>query len=470
MTSFAPNKKIIPWIVAGAFFMEVMDETIIGTAVPKIAHSLHVNPISLKAAIISYLISLAVLIPASGWFAEKFGTRRVLAVALGIFTGASLLCGLSQTLHQLILARVLQGFGGALMTPVGRIIMLRTFEKSELVQAMNYVIIPSLLGSLSGPLLSGIIVTYFSWRWIFFINIPAGILAVIMVLRLIPNYISDDVAKFDVTGFVLLGFGLGGASYAMEGFGQHNLSLLTSGILLLVCMLSVYACYLYSRARKNPIIHFPVFKLLTFRMAFIANFLMRVGISSISFLLPLLYQVSFGWLPVYSGLLMLPFMLGGAISKFFSHRTLKRFGMKRVLVVNSSLLGLSVMSFALVTANMPVIFIILMSFINGCFTTMFFSSVNPTAYSELDKNITAKAISIYGTVQRVSFSFGIGITAFLLEVFLKTPTLTHASNISAYHLTFIIMGLITLLSIPLFMVLPHDVAENVSGYKHRLPQ
>lgn len=455
------NKKIIPWIIASVFFIEILDQTIISTAIPRMSLSLNVSPLLLKAAIISYLISLAVVIPISGWLSERFGSQKIMLISVLIFMAGSIFCALSSNLEELVLARVFQGIGGALMVPIGRMVMLHVFEKHEIIHAMNYVIIPGLIGSLTGPVLGGIIVTYFAWQWIFLINIPICLIGLLYIKKYIPNFLGEEHKRFDWIGFVLLAYGLGGSSYAMEGYGQHFMTALQAALLFLSSVISILICISYTKKKTHAVVDFSLFKIQSFNISFIASFFTRVSYTCIVFLMPMLYQIKFGWLPLYSGLLMVPFVIGSMVSKYFSHWVLAKVGVKRTLVIDSALLSLSIMAYALINQQTPVIFIILLSFIAGNFLSIFFSSCNAVAYSDLDGDNKVRGISIYSTVQRVSASYGVGLTAFCIEYFLGSTLITKNSPISAFHLTFICIGAIGLLSPILFMTLSKNVGASL---------
>src|ERR1039457_6769519 len=287
----ASVKRILPWLVAVAFFMESLDTTILNTAVPAIARALGIAPLSMKAVLSSYTLSLAVFIPISGWMADRFGTRRVFAWAIGTFTLGSLLCGISNSIHLLVACRILQGFGGAMMVPVGRLTLVRAFPKSELIGAMSFVAIPGLIGPMLGPVAGGFIVGYFHWRMIFFINLPIGLLGLALVFRRMPDYRSERVDKLDVLGGILFGSGIGLLSYILEVFGEHRLG--TGAILglfgLSVVLLAGY--FRHALVAAHPLLRLALFRLRTFRSAVIGSFITRLGAGGIPFLLPLLYQV-----------------------------------------------------------------------------------------------------------------------------------------------------------------------------------
>jgi EmrB/QacA subfamily drug resistance transporter len=459
-------KRIIPWLMASVFFIEVLDESIISTSIPRMAASLHLNPLALKAAIISYLISLAVLIPTSGWIAGRFGVRRVLTTAVGIFMLGSLCCGLSSNLDELVLSRVLQGIGGAMMTPLGRMTMLHTFKKHELVRAMNFVIIPGLVGGMSGPVVGGLIVTYFSWRMIFFINIPFCLIAMLMVSRYVPDIKIKQSPAFDWVGFVLLGCGLGGITYAMEGLGQHFLPLWISLSICAVSLFSIFICYRYSLDRPHSIIEVTLFKIQTFRIAFITGVLNRLSITCVFFLLPLLYQINFGWLPVWSGLMMTPIIIGSISAKSISHHVLNTLGVRRLLLIDSIIMGLIIMSNAFIDVTTPASLMVMLNFALGASMSLFFTAGNGMAYAELEQMQKMQGVSIFSTIQRVTTGLGVGVTALVLTIFLSGDMLTNSSPVSAFHYTFLVMGIFCFISVGFFFLLPHNAGAVLSSKTH----
>src|SRR5258706_11341070 len=319
-------KRYLPWVVATALFMEQLDSTIVNTAIPAMAQSLGVAPISLKAVVTSYILSLAVGIPVSGWIADRYGTRRVFAVAVAIFTFASVLCGLSINVPMLVAARIFQGLGAAMMTPVGRLAIIRTFPKSELLMALNFVIIPALIGPLLGPTVGGLIVHWLSWREIFFVNVPIGIAALVIIYRHMPNYLGDGPRPLDVVGLVLFGSGTALLSWLLEIFGEHNIDVTSGGVLLLLSLSLLAAYAWHARQLDHPLIRLSLFKVRTFRVSVAGGFITRLGIGGTPFLLPLLYQLGLGLPPWESGLLMMPAAAAAMGMKVLSTRILRRDG------------------------------------------------------------------------------------------------------------------------------------------------
>ncbi|MGB9463326.1 MAG: DHA2 family efflux MFS transporter permease subunit, partial [Candidatus Acidiferrum sp.] len=325
-SSSTSSKRLLPWLVAVAFFMESLDTTILNTAVPAISEALHVAPLSMKSVLASYTLSLAVFIPISGWMADRFGTRRVFTSAIGLFTLGSFLCGISSNIHVLVACRVLQGCGGAMMVPVGRLTLVRAFAKSELIRAMSFVAIPALIGPMLGPIAGGLIVGYFHWRLIFFVNIPIGLVGLLMVYLHLPDYREERVHPLDIVGLILFGSGVALLSYVLEIFGEHTLS--TGEILgLLTISLSLIAGYLlHARQIAFPLLQLSLFRIRTFSASVSGSFFTRLGIGGVPFLLPLLYQVGLGFTPIQSGLLIMPQAIASMSTKFLLPKILNRVG------------------------------------------------------------------------------------------------------------------------------------------------
>src|SRR6185295_2168623 len=339
MDAGTSSKRLLPWLVAVAFFMESLDTTILNTAVPAIAEALGVPPLSMKAVLSSYTLSLAVFIPISGWMADRFGTRIVFSSAIGLFTLGSLLCGIVSNVHLLVACRILQGCGGAMMLPVGRLTMVRTFAKSELIRAMSFVAIPGLIGPMLGPLAGGFIVGYFHWRVIFFVNLPIGLAGLYLVYRHLPDYREDFSPPLDRIGLVLFGTGVALLSYVLEVFGEHSLSGRT---LLALLAISIACLALYGvRATRIewPLLRLTLFKIRTFRAAVGGSYFTRIGIGGIPFLFPLLYQVGLGYSPIQSGLLMMPQAIAAMSLKLTMPIILRQFGYRAVLMSNTLILG-----------------------------------------------------------------------------------------------------------------------------------
>lgn len=338
-------KRLLPWLVAVAFFMEALDSTILNTAVPAVAKALQIPPLSMKSALTSYTLSLAVFIPLSGWFADRYGTRRVFAAAIAIFTLGSFLCGTSSSLHLLIFYRLIQGCGGALMVPVGRLTLLRAFPKPELIRAMSFVALPALIGPLLGPLAGGLIVRYLHWRMIFFVNLPIGFLGLFLVLRRLPDYHGEESGRLDFIGVVLFGAGIALLSYVLEIFGEHTLSSREIAGLLGLGILLVLGYGRHALSTPRPLLRLGLLRVRTFRIAIVGSFLTRLGVGGMPFLLPLLYQIGLGYTPVQSGLLIMPQSIAAMALKVLTPSILTWLGYRAVLIANTIILGMLIMLF-----------------------------------------------------------------------------------------------------------------------------
>src|SRR5579863_548377 len=401
----ASSKRLVPWLIAVAFFMESLDTTILNTAVPAIAAALHVAPLSMKAVLASYTLSLAVFIPISGWMADRFGTRIVFASAIGIFTLGSFLCGISSNIHLMVACRILQGCGGSMMVPVGRLTIVRAFEKSELIRAMSFVAIPGLIGPMLGPIAGGFIVGYFHWRLIFFVNIPIGLAGLILVYIHLPNFRAERTDPLDVAGLLLFGSGVGLLSYVLEVFGEHTLSV-REILALLTLSIVLLAGYGFHAAKSAyPMLKLALFRIRTFRAAVSGSFLTRLGIGGIPFLFPLLYQVGLGFTPVQSGLLMMAQALAAMSLKMTMPKILARVGYRGVLVSNTVIIGGLIMLFATVGVGTPVWLIVLQAFCFGFFTSLQYMTMNTLVYADVTPSETSSASSIASTMQQMSISF-----------------------------------------------------------------
>src|SRR5580704_360198 len=396
------SKRLLPWLIAVAFFMESLDTTILNTGVPTIAAALHVAPLSMKSVLASYTLSLAVFIPISGWMADRFGTRRVFASAIATFTLGSLLCGLSTNIHVLVACRVLQGCGGAMMVPVGRLTLVRTFAKSELIRAMSFVAIPGLIGPMLGPVVGGLIVGYFHWRLIFFVNLPIGLAGLYLVYLHLPDYREKRTHRLDIVGLILFGSGVALLSYVLEVFGEHTLG--PGEILwLLAISIGLLAGYgLHSANTKFPLLALNLFRIRTFRAAVSGGFFTRLGIGGIPFLFPLLYQVGLGFTPIQSGLLIMPQAIAAMSTKVFMPRLLNLVGYRGVLISNTVIIGVLILLFATIGVATPVWLIVAQAFVYGFFTSLQYTSMNTLVFADVTEEDTSSASSIASTMQQMS--------------------------------------------------------------------
>jgi EmrB/QacA subfamily drug resistance transporter len=463
LPSPALARRLLPWLVAMAMFMEQLDTTILNTAVPTIALALHVAPLNMKAALTSYMLSLAVFIPISGWIADRFGTRRVFFVAIGLFTSGSLLCGLSANMQMLVASRIIQGCGGALMVPVGRIALVRTFPKSQLLRAYSFVTIPALIGPFLGPLVGGFIVDYLQWRIIFFVNLPMGLLGLYMTFRHMPDYRAAKSDPRDFVGLILFSSGIALLSYVLEIFGESSLSLMSEICLLALSVLLLSAYCLHGRKEKYPLLHLRLFDIRTFRAAVTGSFVTRLGVGGLPFLFPLLYQIGLGYTAVQSGLLIMPQTLAAIASKPFVPPLLNALGYRKLLLINTMAIGVMTLLFGTIGPSTPVWLIATEAFFFGLFSSTQFVSINTLAFADLEDADESNGSTIASTVQQMSISFGVAIASLATIVLLggnRHPDA--ASMIWGIHRALLAMGLLTMATTCVFLRLrPHD-GESVS--------
>ncbi len=463
MTAPATVKRYLPWVVAIALFMEQLDSTIVNTAVPSIAASFGVAPLSLKAVVASYILSLAVGIPVSGWMADRYGTRRVFATAVAVFTVASALCGLAVNVPMLVAARILQGLGAAMMMPVGRLAVIRTFPKSELLAAMNFVIIPALIGPLLGPTVGGLIVHWLSWREIFFVNVPVGLAALWMIHRHMPDYRGDAPRPLDVVGLVLFGSGAALLSWLLEVFGEHRLDT-TSACVLLVLALGLLAGYgVHARHTPHPLLNLALLRVRTFRVSVVGGFVTRLGVGGMPFLLPLLYQLGLGLPAWQSGLLMMPMAAAAMGMKLVAARILARFGYRNVLVVNTVMIGVTMGLYSLVDTGTPLSVIVAIGLAQGFFNSLQFTSMNSMAYADVAPSDASMASTIASSMQQLSMSFGLAGGSLAAAWFLgDLPQSDRAAVLGALHQAVLVIGAVTMLSSLAFWTLRRDDGNAVS--------
>lgn len=456
-------KRLLPWLVAVAFFMESLDTTVLNTAVPAIAAALHVVPLSMKAVLSSYTLSLAVFIPISGWMADRYGTRRVFSSAIGLFTLGSFLCGISTNIHLLVACRILQGCGGAMMVPVGRLTMVRTFAKSELIRAMSFVAIPGLIGPMLGPIAGGLIVVHFHWRVIFFINLPIGLLGLYLVYLHLPDYREPHSHPLDTTGLFLFGSGIALLSYVLEVFGEHTLSGRSMLALLATSAALLTAYGLRAAHTEFPLLRLNLFRIRTFRSAVLGSYFTRLGIGGIPFLFPLLYQVGLGFSPIESGLLMMPQAIAAMSLKMTMPAILRRFGYRFVLVSNTLIIGAQIIGFATIGARTPMWLVVAQVFAYGFFTSLQYTSMNTLVYTDVTDEATSSASTIASTMQQMSMSFGVAGASLATALFVPDRHSTPPGQmIQGIHHAFLAMGIFTILSTLIFRELKSSDGDAVS--------
>ena len=456
------SKRLVPWLIAVAFFMESLDTTILNTAVPTMAAALHVAPLSMKSVLASYTLSLAVFIPISGWMADRFGTRRVFGSAIGIFTLGSFLCGISSNLHVLVACRILQGCGGSMMVPVGRLTLVRTFAKSELVRAMSFVAIPALIGPMLGPIAGGLIVGYFHWRVIFFLNIPIGLAGLVLVYLHLPDY-REQTNALDVAGLILFGSGVALLSYVLEVFGEHTLNAGEILGLLAISIVLLASYGFHANRTAYPMLDLMLFRIRTFRAAVGGSFITRLGIGGIPFLFPLLYQVGLGFTPIQSGLMMMPQAIAAISLKFTMPKILARFGYRAVLISNTLIIGVLILLFATIAKSTPLWLGITEMLFYGFFTSLQYTCMNTLVYADASVAQESSASSIASTAQQMAISFGVASASLVTVFFLPARYLSDPTQfILGVHRAFFVLGGMTLLSTLVFSELKKGDGDAVS--------
>jgi EmrB/QacA subfamily drug resistance transporter len=462
----AAGKGFLPWLVAIAFFMQALDTTILNTAVPVVSKALGVAPLAMRSVLASYALSLGVFIPVSGWMADRFGTRHVFTWAIGMFTLGSVLCGLCSNIHLLVACRILQGCGGAMMVPVGRLTLVRTFARSELVRAMSFVAVPALVGPMLGPIAGGLIVAYLNWRFIFFLNLPIGIVGLILVYLHLPDYREKNVKPLDIVGLILFGSGIALLSYVLEVFGDHTLSTVEIFGLAALSLLLIGGYVLYASRTAYPLLQLALFRIRTFSAAVNGSFFTRLGIGGVPFLLPLLYQVGLGFTPVQSGLLIMPQAMAALGTKFLLPRILGMIGYRMVLISNTIILGLLLMLFATVGPGTPVWLILVQAACFGAFQSLQLTSMNTLVYSDIPQNMTSNASSIASTLQQLSISFGVAAAGLTTAFFIPESVRSNPTQfMHGLHEAFLVLGGFTVLSTAVFWRLRPGDGRAVSRQK-----
>ncbi len=458
----AQFSRVIPLVVASALFMENTDSTVIATSLPAIAADLGEDPVILKLAFTTYLLALTVFIPVSGWCADRFGARNVFRAAIAVFTLGSIACGLSTSLEGLIAARALQGMGGAMMVPVGRLIILRTVAKSEMVSALAVLTIPALLGPLLGPPLGGFITTYFHWRWIFWINVPAGLLGLVLATMYMPDIREEGVPPLDVPGFFLSAIGLSALVFGATVFGRDVLPVYGAPVLIAIGLTLTTLYVWHARRTRNPILNLKLLDIATFRSGTMGGSLFRVGVGAVPFLLPLMLQLGFKLTPFQSGTLTCAAALGALTMKFTAARILRRFGFRSVLVINGLVSAATLAVQGLFTPETSHLLILAVLLAGGFFRSLQFTSLNALSYSDVPQREMGTATSLYSVAQQLSLAAGIVCAASVLELaqYLRGDSVL-AVNDFAY--AFFAVAVVSAFSVVSHLKLAADAGAEVSG-------
>ena len=460
------KSALVALLVAGAFFMENLDGTVIATALPQMAESFGASPVDLNLGMTVYMLTLAVFIPVSGWVADRLGARTVFSSAIVIFTLASMICGVSNTLTQFTVARVLQGIGGAMMVPVGRLVVLRITEKKDLMRSISYITWPGLMAPVLGPPLGGFITTYSTWRWIFYLNVPLGVIGTVLALLWTDNQRENSERRFDWTGFVLAGSACIAFMYSLELMGQQASSWITVGALLAYSLLAGMLAALHMRRAEHPLIDFACLQRRTFAVSIWGGSLFRIGIMASPFLLPLMFQISFGLNAFQSGLYLLALFAGDLSMKIFIIPALRRFGFRRILIVNGVITAASMALCAVLAPSTQPALIIAILFFHGACRSMEFTCMTTLAYSEIPSNKMSRANGFLSAVMQLSMGLGVAVGAITLRL------VAHAHGHSAatpqlrdFHYAILFMAVLSLGPVFNSLGLPLDAGATTSGHR-----
>jgi EmrB/QacA subfamily drug resistance transporter len=462
-----PDRILLPLIVACALFMENLDSTVLSTALPAIAADFGANPIHLKLALTSYLLALAVFIPASGWLADRFGARSIFALAIVTFLAGSIFCGLSSSIGEIVVGRIIQGMGGAMMVPVGRLVILRSVAKHEIVGSLAWLTVPALIGPILGPPVGGFITTWFDWRWIFWINVPVGVLGVVLALFFFRDIRGEVQVRFDLPGFFLSGTGL---VLFMTGSTTLGLGLLPLPLVLALFFGGAFLLGLYilhGRRMANPILDLSLLRVPTFAASIAGSILFRLGVGATPFLLPLLLQIGFGMSPFQSGTITFASAIGAIAMKFVAPPTLRRFGFRTVLVANAVLAGLFVMLPATFSPATPVMLMTGLLLVGGFFRSLQFTGVNALAYADMPPERMSRATALTSVAQQLALSLGISVGAVCLE--LATAATGGTISATTFAPAFVVVGFLSMLSAIPFTLLARDAGDEMSGRRPIAP-
>jgi EmrB/QacA subfamily drug resistance transporter len=461
--------QLTPLIVATSLLMETVDSTVISTSLPLIAADLNTDPLSLKLAMTTYLLSLAVFIPASGWIADRFGAKRVYCAALIIFAMGSVLSGSVTNLWQLVLTRALQGFGGSLMVPVARLIVLKSVPREQMVAAFVWLTVPAMVGPLMGPPVGGFISTYFSWRWIFWLNIPFCVLGVALALAFIEDVREDHPGRFDLTGFVLAGLGFCGFVFGLSLLGGHFVSASTNAAIFAGGVVCLILYIFHARRIDNPVLDLSLLRVQTFAIAISGGFIFRICNGAVPFLMPLLFQVGFGMSPIESGLTTFVGGIGATCMKFSAPPILRHLGFRRTLTINGVIVALSYAVIALFTSETPHWVIVGVLLAGGFFRSLQFTATNGLAFADIETQRMSRATTLNAAIQQAAASSGVALGAAGVD-FSRFIAGREQITVSDFGFAFLGMALISVMSVLVFRMMPANAAEGISGPMFKIRQ
>lgn len=441
-------QRLIPWIVAIAFFMQMLDSTILNTALPAIAQDLGEHPLQMQSVVIAYVLTVAVIIPLSGFLADRFGIKRIFLIAIVIFTLGSLTCALAHSLMQLIICRIAQGVGGALLVPTGRLFILRAYERSELVSVMSLITIPGLIGPLIGPVIGGLFVEYISWHWIFLVNVPVGILGMFLSMKYIPEIvISDNKRRFDSVGFILFALFMFCVTFGMESIGAKRFPIIWMALLIGVGLFALVFYFLHAKGKTQVLFPIALFRIQNFSIGLLGNLFARLGNGAMPFLMPLMLQVGMGLTPTQTGIAMVPMTVGAVVAKSVATRIVKRFGYRLILIVNTLLLSMMLAVFSMITHETNYYVMLGLFGIFGVINSTQFTAMNTVTLVDLDDEVAAAGNTLLTVVMQLCMSIAIAVAATLVTTFIDLNVIATSTEImGAFSKTFWVLAAFAALS------------------------
>lgn len=466
-SNLGKSSIILPFIVAATYFMETLDTTVIATALPQMAHSFRVGPNEISLGMTAYMLTLAVLVPISAWIAERYGTRTVFAAAVLIFTVASILCGCAESVLSFTAARVLQGSGGAMMVPVGRMIVARNTEQKYMMRAISTITWPAIVAPVIGPSVGGFITTYASWHWVFFLNIPFGLAALTAIAAFVPNQFAESSQRLDLKGFLLSGVSLVSLLYGTELASRPDTDLAYATAIVGTGLLIGLIAISHLRSTPHPILNLAVFHTKTYRTSVLWGGFARAGIEAIPYLSPLLFQIAFGLSSFQSGLLLLVTASGNLGMKAFTTSIIRRFGFRAVAIGNGTLVGLSILAFATLAPSTPWLQLLLVLFAYGLSRSLQLSAMTTLSYADIETDLKSAASTLWSTMQQMTTGLGIAFGA----VCLRLSNLLHAGGnlsgehrfaITDFHWAFTVTALLTLLPTIAYWRLPRGAGRSIA--------
>lgn len=461
-----PLNRAVPLILAVALFMEQMDSTVIATSLPAIAADIGTSPITLKLALTSYFVALAIFIPVSGWMADRFGAKRVFRIAIGVFVVGSVACAVSSSLMEFVGARFLQGMGGAMMTPVGRLVLVRATPRNQLVSAMAWLTVPALIGPLIGPPVGGFITTFFTWHWIFLINVPIGLIGIVVAGRVLPETPPSPATRIDWVGFMLAALAASGIVFGLSVVSMPALPPLVGAVTLLIGIVATGLYVRHARQSAAPILDLRLFDNPVPRIAVVSGSIFRIGVGATPFLLPLMFQIGFGLNPFESGLLTFASAIGAITLKFFASTALRALGFRNVLI--TAILGGSVLIAAngFFTPQTPYWLIIVVLVAAGFFRSLFFTSNNALTFAEIEDRQASQTTAISAVSQQISIALGVAVAGMLLEA--HHVVTGEETGLPAFSTAFIVVGILAATAVIPMLKLSHDAGTTVSGHQRRV--